>query len=253
MTIFDDLEAEQQRLDDILSRLDEQQWAAPSQAPGWTIADVILHLAQGEEAVLFSAAAEQPAAAAEQPGAGTANRPPGLNVDDFAAEAVRAERATTEPVLTRWRRARGSALDVLRTADPQQPLRWVEAPLKPATLATTRLAEHWAHGLDITAPLGVDFPDNERLRHVAWLAHRTLPYAFALSGQQPGELSCVLTAPNGSDVWSFGPPGAASVISGPAGAFCRVAAQRLAPEQSGLRTAGPHADAALHLLRTYAA
>ena len=34
-------------------------------------------------------------------------------------------------------------------------------PVKPATLATTRLAEHWAHGLDITGPLGIDFPDTE--------------------------------------------------------------------------------------------
>jgi hypothetical protein len=36
--------------------------------------------------------------------------------------------------------------------------------LKPATLATTRLAEHWAHGLDITRPLGIAFPDTARLR-----------------------------------------------------------------------------------------
>ena len=58
----------------------------------------------------------------------------------------------------------------------------VAAPVKPATLATTRLAEHWAHGLHITGPLGVDSPDTERLRHVAWLAHRTLPYAMTLAG-----------------------------------------------------------------------
>jgi hypothetical protein len=43
------------------------------------------------------------------------------------------------------------------------------------------------------------------------------------------------------------------VITGPAGAFCRVAARRLAPDQSGLRASGPHGPAALHVLRTYAA
>jgi hypothetical protein len=43
------------------------------------------------------------------------------------------------------------------------------------------------------------------------------------------------------------------VISGPAGAFCRVAAQRLAPERSGLRATGAQGDTALRLLRTYAA
>ena len=51
------------------------------------------------------------------------------------------------------------------------------------TLATTRLAEHWAHGLDIAGPLGADFPDTGRLRHIAWLAHRTLPYALSLAGE----------------------------------------------------------------------
>ena len=62
----------------------------------------------------------------------------------------------------------------LRTADPDRRLRWAQAPLKPATLATTRLAEHWAHGLDITEPLGIAFPDTAgwtrrlaRLRHTA--------------------------------------------------------------------------------------
>jgi uncharacterized protein (TIGR03084 family) len=247
MTIFDDLEAEQQRLDAILAGLDAQQWAAPSLAEGWTVADVVLHLAQSEEAVSFSAAG------ALAPEANIANRPADLSVDDFAAEAVRAERATSEPVLSRWRKASTAALAALRAADPRQPLRWVEAPLKPATLATTRLAEHWAHGLDITGPLGIVFTDSERLRHIAWLAHRTLPYSFALAGQEAGELSCVLISPDGSGIWRFGPPGADSVISGPAGAFCRVAAQRLAPERSGLTTTGPHAETALRLLRTYAA
>ncbi len=56
MAIFDDLEAEQDRLEDILGGLDGAQWAAPSAAPGWTVADVVLHLAQSEEAVIASAA-----------------------------------------------------------------------------------------------------------------------------------------------------------------------------------------------------
>ena len=135
--------------------------------------------------------------------------------------------------------------------------------MKPATLATTRLAEHWAHGLDITGPLGIAFPDTQRLRHIAWLAHRTLPYALSLIGQPPVAVRCELTAPDsagaesagpdGSGTWRFGPADAESVITGTAGDFCRVAAQRLDPAQSGLRASGPHGATALRLLRTYAA
>ncbi|MGH3155374.1 MAG: maleylpyruvate isomerase N-terminal domain-containing protein, partial [Streptosporangiaceae bacterium] len=169
MTIFDDLEAEQQRLDDILASLDERQWASPSQAEGWTIADVVLHLAHSEEAVVFTARPEAARSEPARPDVNLTDRPPGLSVDGFAAQAVQNQRTTTEPVLPRWRQARTAALAALRAADPERPLRWVEAPLKPATLATTRLAEHWAHGLDIAVPLGFEFPDNERLRNVAWL------------------------------------------------------------------------------------
>jgi hypothetical protein len=50
----------------------------------------------------------------------------------------------------------------------------------------------------------------------------------------------------------LGPAEAGSRISGAAGAFCRVAAQRLAAEASGLTATGPDAATALRLVRTYA-
>jgi uncharacterized protein (TIGR03084 family) len=243
MSVFDDLSAEQDRLENILDGLDEAEWVSPSGAAGWTVADVVLHLAQSEEVVSASVAGHSLGA-----------RPvSGPTVDQAMEELVLAERAAPTSVFRRWRQARRAAMGALRAADPQRMLEWVDAPLKPATLATTRLAEHWAHGLDVTGPLGVDFPDTVRLRHIAWLAHRTLPYAFALAGEQPHEVSCALTAPDSTATWHFGPPDAESAITGPAGAFCRVAARRLAPDQSGLRTTGPHGATALHVLRTYAA
>ena len=55
MSIFDDLGAEQERLEKILSGLDEEQWESASGARGWTIADVVLHLAQSEEAAAATA------------------------------------------------------------------------------------------------------------------------------------------------------------------------------------------------------
>jgi uncharacterized protein (TIGR03083 family) len=56
MAIFDDLDAEQQRLADTLGALSEEQWRSPSGAAGWTVADVVLHLAQSEEAVAVTVA-----------------------------------------------------------------------------------------------------------------------------------------------------------------------------------------------------
>jgi uncharacterized protein (TIGR03084 family) len=242
VTVFDDYVAETARLEDILAALNEAQWLTQSAAPGWSVADVVLHLAQSEEAVVASTRGESP----REGGA------PVGSVDDWAARMVDAERAAPAQVFARWRRARDAAADALRAADPQAPLQWVVGPVKPATLATTRLAEHWAHGLDITGPLDIDFPDTSRLQHIAWLAHRTLPYGFQLAGQTPAAVRCSLTAPDGVTSWTFGPDDADSEISGPAGAFCRVAAQRLEPAASGLQAAGPHGPAALRVVRTYA-
>ena len=245
MTIFDDLAAEQERLAEILFGLDEAQWLSPSGAPGWTVADVVLHLAQSEEGVQATAGHQRLRAG---PGAVAGN-----TTDEWAAEMVRRERAAPAEAFARWQRARQAALAAVRAADPDQPLQWVTGPVKPATLATTRLAEHWAHGLDITGPLGIKFPDTERLRHVAWLAHRTLPYALSVVGQPPVAVRCELTAPDGSDIWRFGSADAESAITGAAGDFCRVAVRRLDPARSGLRASGPHGATAMRALRTYAA
>jgi uncharacterized protein (TIGR03084 family) len=242
MTIFDDLAAEQDRLESILAGLDEARWRAASAAAGWTVADVVLHLAQSEEMVQATVL-DGALRTVFRPGTGA-------TVEERAEQAVRTERAAPAEVFERWRRSRRAALSELRAADPDRPVEWVVGPMKPATLATTRLAEHWTHGLDITEPLGIDFPDTTRLRHIAWLAHRTLPYALSLAGLPSVQVRCELTGPEGP--WEFGSPDADSVIAGPGGDFCRVAAQRMDPADSALKATGPHGGTALRLARTYA-
>src|SRR5215469_5331685 len=120
MAIFDDLEAEQDRLERILSGLDGAQWEAESGAAGWTVCDVVLHLAQTEEAVVASIS-----------GASFGIRPASdAPLDDVLDQLVRAERAQPTLVFQRWREARRAAVRALRAADPAQPLSWVDAPLK---------------------------------------------------------------------------------------------------------------------------
>jgi uncharacterized protein (TIGR03084 family) len=241
--VIEDLAAEQDQIEALLGKLSPADWLAPSAAAGWTIADVVLHLAQTEEGVCAAL---------------DAGRPPvrwadyGSTVDDAMDAMVRSQRAEPAEVFERWRTARREAVAALRAADPRRPVQWVATPLKPPALATTRLAEHWAHAaLDVAAPLGLDYPDTARLRHIAWLGHRTLPYAFRVTGRPIVEVFCDLTAPDGS-AWRFGDPAAESAISGSAGAFCRVGAQRLAPSASGLQTRGAYGEVALRLLRNYA-
>ena len=93
--VLNDLVAEYDRLERILSSLDDEQWLAPSGAPGWTVRDVVVHLAQTEEAVAVSLA--EPVA--EWP---SRDRP----LDDAVDARVRADTTPAGEVLERWRSAR---------------------------------------------------------------------------------------------------------------------------------------------------
>ena len=241
MDIFTDLEAEHAQLEAMLARLSVEQWTSPSDAPGWSVADVVLHLAQTEEAIPSSAGLPDEAGWRE----GDAD------VDDMVEQWVRRERDDPFAIFERWKTARRRAVATLRAADPDRRMRWAAAPLKPATLATTRLAEHWAHAIDIAVPLGIEYPDTERLRHIAWLGYHTLPYAFGLDGVEPPPVFVELTSPSGG-TWTFGDPSAPTHVRGTAAEFCRIGARRLAPDDSTVVATGPFAAQTLRVLRNYA-
>lgn len=238
-----DLEAEQDAIEAMVEGFSVETWLSPSAAAGWSLSDVLLHLAQSEDAVVSTI---------DGVPRGDLGLVEGDTIDEIMESLVRAERGDPIAIFERWKRARRDAVAALRAADPEARFAWAAAPLRPQALATTRLAEHWAHALDIAEPLGLDYPDTDRLRHIAWLAHRTLPYGFEVAGQAAVPVYVELTAPSGES-WTYGDPEAPSRITGAAGAFCRVGAQRLPPQKSGLETSGPHGEAALRVLRNYAA
>lgn len=52
--MFEDLSAQHDVLEAVLAVLDPDAWRNDSGAAGWTVADVVMHLAQPEEFVLAS-------------------------------------------------------------------------------------------------------------------------------------------------------------------------------------------------------
>jgi uncharacterized protein (TIGR03084 family) len=234
-------------LDAILSALDDDAWATPvPRCPGWTVADVVLHMAQTDEVAAASARGDFEGLGKLFGASGT--------VDDGAADAVEVERgAAPSELLARWRAAASAQRELLAAADPKVRLPWVTNTLTPKALATTRLSECWIHTGDIADALGVPTPPTDRLQHIAWLAWRTVPYAFERDGQKvSGPVAVALIAPDGSE-WRFGDFDAASTtVTGPAEQWCEVAARRLEPADTELRADGPDADEVLRLVRTYA-
>ena len=52
--MLDDLVAQQAELAGLLASLDDDGWARPSRCAGWSIADVVLHIAQTNEMAIAS-------------------------------------------------------------------------------------------------------------------------------------------------------------------------------------------------------
>lgn len=245
--IVEALAAQHAELDGLLTGLDADGWAAPTRCPGWSVADVVLHLAQTDELGTASAQGRLVEVAGHW-----IDRTRG-SVDKAAEVAVAAERGLAPADLLARRRAAGSAeCAALLACNPAVRCNWVVGDLSARTLATTRLAECWIHTGDVAAALGVQLAPTDRLWHITRLAWLTLPYAFSLAGLgPPGSLLITLDSPSGR-TWSFGEDYGATKVTGTAEDFCLLAARRLDPAQARVTAEGPDADAVLAHVRTYA-
>ena len=248
--VVDALAEQQAELSELLVGLAPQRWVLPSRCEGWSVADVVLHLCQTHEMAIASLERRLPAfleAAAE----GLA---PAASVDDGADAMVARERGLPpDDLRRRWQTAADQLIRLFDEYDLHQRVTWVAGELSARTLAATRLAETWIHTGDAAAGVGVQLPAADRLRHVARLAWRTLPYAFARAGRQlHGPVAFELSGPDGGR-WDFVPEQApTTTISGDGVALCLIAARRVGAAEAGLRGEGPDADAVLELVRTYA-
>ncbi len=176
------------------------------------------------------------------------------NVDDGADLMVRHQRgAPVDELRARWQRSADTLQGVLHDVDPHERVDWVAGQISVRTLTSTRLAETWIHTGDVAGAIGVEPQRAERLRYVARLAWRTLPYAFAREGRSlGGPVAFELVGPTGN-AWRFVPDAPArTTVRGDGVELCLVAARRVAPSDTGLETDGPNGAAVLDLVRTYA-
>jgi uncharacterized protein (TIGR03084 family) len=246
------LQDQDAELDGLLRDLDEDGWELPSRCPGWAITDVVVHVAQTNEAAAASAEGRPEGVAAVFRDAAR-DAPPGATIDDVVALTVAAERGRSgKEVYDRWRASAAAQTAALAACDPGARLPWAVGELSAVTLATTRLAEVWIHTGDVAAALGRQQTAGAHLKPIARLAWRTLPYAFARSNRSlSGPVALRLSAPDGT--WEFTPDEpAVTTVTGPALDFCLVAARRADPSDTALSATGPDAEAVLELVRTFA-
>src|SRR3954447_21887106 len=240
--LLDDLQAEHADLDALIAGADLSK---PSAAAGWTVGDCVGHLwffdREATTALrdpdAFMAGVEQIARDPEGYMAGTLEQAHALG--------------DTLPVKAREQRA--ELLDALRAADPGAKVPWYGPPMSPASFATARLMEYWAHGQDVADGLGVNRKPTARLRHICHIGYRTRGFSYANRGLTPPavDVRLELTAPDGT-TWTYGDDDAPESVTGPALDFCLLVTQRRHRDDVAVVAHGAAADEWLSIAQAYA-
>lgn len=244
--VVDDLDAEGAALDALVANLPEDAWKTSTPAEGWTIAHQIAHLAWTDDASLAAVTDS----GRFQEIVKTAWEKPDRFVDDAAEEW-----AKTPPheLLQKWRTGRAELSQALRNAEPKAKLPWFGPPMSPASMATARIMETWAHALDVADTLGVTPEPTSRIKHVAHIGIRARDFAYALNQLTPPTepFRVELTAPDGS-LWTWGPEDANQRVTGPALDFCYLVTQRRNLADLDIKAEGSDAEKWLTIAQAFA-
>ena len=241
--LLDDLEAEEAALDAVVADLTEDQWRTPTPAVGWDVRDSVAHLAFTEDLALatlndpdeFRIARDALLDAGEEALVGAGRSMPGSAVLDW------------------WRASTTAVRAGLRPLDGRDRLLWFAGPMSAMSFVTARIMETWAHGQDVRDALGHPPSVSARLRHVADLGVRARPFAYQARGRPVPELPVrVELAAPGGETWTWGEPGAADRVTGPALDFCLVVTQRRNPADSAVAATGSAATEWIGIAQAFA-
>lgn len=229
--LLDDLRTEHEELRETVrtADLDTKVPAEP-----WDIRDTASHLMVGDAKALM---------AATDPDAFTAELPQVIaDPAGFIESWLQAGRGLSkEELLQQWHQGFEQMTKAFGDVPVGTKIPWYGPPMSPASFATARLMEYWAHGQDVVDALGITRQPTARLRHIAHLGVRTRGFSYAVRGLPvpDGQVRVTLTGPDGS-TWEWG--SGDDAVEGPAEDFCLRVTQRRHRDDTALVTTGPLAD-----------
>ncbi|HMQ27696.1 MAG TPA: maleylpyruvate isomerase N-terminal domain-containing protein, partial [Acidimicrobiales bacterium] len=139
--VVEALVAQQEELRALVAGRDDEALRRPTRCEGWSAADVLLHLAQTNEAAVASVAGRL-----EDFRLGGVGGEGAADVDELADLAVAAERsAAPTAVRDRWWASAVAQADAFRGGDPSAQALCVSGELAARSLPSTRLSETWIH------------------------------------------------------------------------------------------------------------
>jgi uncharacterized protein (TIGR03084 family) len=241
--ILDDLRAEHADLRRLVDGV-ELDLATP--AEGWDVRETVVHLAVFDE---------QACKAAATPQLFLAGLPRSVEEIDGFMDGLHAPRRAMPrtDLLADWAEGFEAMVRAVVELEPGTKVPWYGPPMSPASFATARLMEYWAHGQDIADAAGVRRAPTARLRHICHLGFRTRGFSYAARGRTQPEVAVAveLTAPDGS-TWRFGDPAAPERVTGPAEDFCLLVTQRRHRSDTALVATGAAADEWLDIAQCFA-
>ena len=250
MTLLDDLladlKAEGDQLRATVEALGPNGWTRPTPAPGWTVATQVAHLLWTDETATAAATDKE---AWDAVVLQAIEDPTGF-VDTSAHEVAR---LSPQALLVRWGKARTALTDALRAYPAGEKMPWFGPPMSPASMATARFMETWAHALDVYEALGTTPETTDRIRHIAHLGVRTRNYAFSVHRLEPPaeEFRIELKSPSG-ELWTWGPEDAEQSVRGSAYDFCLLVTQRVHRDDTDLVAVGGDAERWLAIAQAFA-
>lgn len=248
-SLLEDLEAEHAALDSRVAGLSPDEFATPTPAIGWSVADQISHLAYFDRSATLAINDRAAFELHRSELFRTVAAEPDVALGRFVASAE---------LLASWREARSrlleAARDVLARGELQR-VAWYGPEMGFLSFLTARLMETWAHGQDVADALGLPPVVSARLRHVIHLGVAARAHAFAVHGvTDPGDPVVVRTRNplDETDVWVFGDEDAAGLVSGSALGLALVFTQRRKPEEADVRAEGATAELFLSVAQAFA-
>ena len=242
--VLTDLAGEVQALDELLRGLPAESWQVPTPAPGWNVADQVIHLGLFDRRAMWSMVAPERfiadrSAMATQGG-----------VD--AIHSTERNRDVSD-LFEWWRTGAQELAAAAQECDLSARCAWYGPSMSGRSMLTARLMETWAHAHDIADAVGIAVQPTMRLKHIAHIGVRAMPFAFSAHKREvpPGDVYVALTAPDGSQ-WTWGDANASSSVRGPALGFCQVVTQRRHIDDCGLATLGEPATEWMSIAQAFA-
>lgn len=241
--LLDDVRAEQQDLRSVLETADLD---VPTPAEGWSVRDAVAHLSGTDHEATVAATDPHAFVAALDDLA--------QDIDGFLTGQLRAFDGLSRPeLLERWQSGFDAMLAAFATLPGGTKVPWYGPPMSPASFATARLMEYWAHGQDVVDALGVRRTPTARLRHICHLGVRTRGFSYAVRGRTAPDVPVAveLSAPDG-ETWRFGDADADQRVTGPAEHFCLLVTQRRHRDDTALVAQGDAASEWLDIAQCFA-